>query len=164
MLSIIVAIAKNNVIGNDNKLIWHISEDLKRFKEITSGKTIVMGRKTFESLPGVLPNRKHIILTRDKNFKVNSEYVEIIYDFDELLSKYKNSDTEVFIIGGGEIYKQLLPHTHKLYLTKINKDFDGDTYFPQINYDDFKVDYESDIITDKKSKLEYNFINLSRLS
>ncbi|NFS12436.1 dihydrofolate reductase [Clostridium botulinum] len=164
MLSIIVAIAKNNVIGNDNKLIWHISEDLKRFKEITSGKTIVMGRKTFESLPGVLPNRKHIILTRDKNFKVNSEYVEIIYDFDELLRKYKNSDTEVFIIGGGEIYKQLLPHTHKLYLTKINKDFDGDTYFPQINYDDFKVDYESDIITDEKSKLEYNFINLSRLS
>ncbi|WP_061313472.1 dihydrofolate reductase [Clostridium botulinum] len=164
MLSIIVAIAKNNVIGNDNKLIWHISEDLKRFKEITSAKTIVMGRKTFESLPGVLPNRKHIILTRDKNFKVNSECVEIIYDFDELLSKYKNSDTEVFIIGGGEIYKQLLPHTHKLYLTKINKDFDGDTYFPQINYDDFKVDYESDIITDEKSKLEYNFINLSRLS
>ncbi|KAI3350184.1 dihydrofolate reductase [Clostridium botulinum] len=164
MLSIIVAIAKNNVIGNDNKLIWHISEDLKRFKEITSGKTIVMGRKTFESLPGVLPNRKHIILTRDKNFKVNSECVEIIYDFDELLSKYKNSDTEVFIIGGGEIYKQLLPHTNKLYLTKINKDFDGDTYFPQINYDDFKVDYKSDIIIDEKSKLEYNFINLSRLS
>ncbi|EES47751.1 dihydrofolate reductase [Clostridium botulinum] len=164
MLSIIVAIAKNNVIGNDNKLIWHISEDLKRFKEITSGKTIVMGRKTFESLPGVLPNRKHIILTRDKNFKVNSECVEIIYDFDELVSKYKNSNTEVFIIGGGEIYKQLLPHTNKLYLTKINKDFDGDTYFPQINYDDFKVDYKSDIIIDEKSKLEYNFINLSRLS
>ncbi|MBN1069286.1 dihydrofolate reductase [Clostridium botulinum] len=164
MLSIIVAIAKNNVIGNDNKLIWHISEDLKRFKEITSGKTIVMGRKTFESLPGVLPNRKHIILTRDKNFKVKSECVEIIYDFDELLNKYKNSDDEVFIIGGGEIYKQLLPYSNKLYLTKINKDFDGDTYFPQINYNDFKIDYESDVITDEKSKLEYNFINLSRLS
>ncbi|NFT07429.1 MULTISPECIES: dihydrofolate reductase [Clostridium] len=164
MLSIIVAIAKNNVIGNDNKLIWHISEDLKRFKEITSGKTIVMGRKTFESLPGVLPNRKHIILTRDKNFKVNSECVEIIYDFDELLNKYKNSDDEVFIIGGGEIYKQLLPYSNKLYLTKINKDFDGDTYFPQINYNDFKIDYESDVITDEKSRLEYKFINLSRLS
>ncbi|ACD24845.1 dihydrofolate reductase [Clostridium botulinum] len=164
MLSIIVAIAKNNVIGNDNKLIWHISEDLKRFKEITSGKTIVMGRKTFESLPGVLPNRKHIILTRDKNFKVNSECVEIIYDFDELLNKYKNSDDEVFIIGGGEIYKQLLPYSNKLYLTKINKDFDGDTYFPQINYNDFKIDYESDVITDEKSGLEYKFINLSRLS
>ncbi|MGN2339661.1 dihydrofolate reductase [Clostridium cagae] len=164
MLSIIVAIAKNNVIGNDNKLIWHISEDLKRFKEITSGKTIVMGRKTFESLPGALPNRKHIILTRDKNFKVNSECVEIIYDFDELLNKYKNSDDEVFIIGGGEIYKQLLPYSNKLYLTKINKDFDGDTYFPQINYNDFKIDYESDVITDEKSGLEYKFINLSRLS
>ncbi|WP_252236803.1 dihydrofolate reductase [Clostridium sp. CH2] len=164
MLSIIVAIAKNNVIGNDNKLIWHISEDLKRFKEITSGKTIVMGRKTFESLPGVLPNRKHIILTRDKNFKVNSECVEIIYDFDELLNKYKNSDDEVFIIGGGEIYKQLLPYSNKLYLTKINKDFDGDTYFPQINYNHFKIDYKSDVITDEKSGLEYKFINLSRLS
>ncbi|MBN1053545.1 MULTISPECIES: dihydrofolate reductase [unclassified Clostridium] len=164
MLSIIVAIAKNNVIGNDNKLIWHISEDLKRFKEITSGKTIVMGRKTFESLPGVLPNRKHIILTRDKNFKVNSECVEIIYDFDKLLNKYKNSDDEVFIIGGGEIYKQLLPYSNKLYLTKINKDFDGDTYFPQINYNDFKIDYESDVITDEKSGLEYKFINLSKLS
>lgn len=164
MLSIIVAIAKNNVIGSDNKLIWHISEDLKRFKEITSGKTIVMGRKTFESLPGVLPNRKHVILTRDKNFKVNSECVEIIYDFEELLNKYNNSDDEVFIIGGGETYKQLLPYSNKLYLTKINKDFNGDTYFPQINYDDFKVDYESDVITDEKSRLEYNFINLSRLS
>ncbi|NFN95531.1 dihydrofolate reductase [Clostridium botulinum] len=164
MLSIIVAIAKNNVIGNDNKLIWHISEDLKRFKEITSGKTIVMGRKTFESLPGVLPNRKHIILTRDKNFKINSECVEIIYDFDKLLNKYKNSDDEVFIIGGGEIYKQLLPYSNKLYLTKINKDFDGDTYFPQINYNDFKIDYESDVITDEKSGLEYKFINLSKLS
>lgn len=164
MLSIIVAIAKNNVIGNDNKLIWHISEDLKRFKEITSRKTIVMGRKTFESLPGVLPNRKHIILTRDKNFKVNSECVEIIYDFDKLLNKYKNSDDEVFIIGGGEIYKQLLPYSNKLYLTKINKDFDGDTYFPQINYNDFKIDYESDVITDEKSGLEYKFINLSKLS
>ncbi|MDR5587547.1 MULTISPECIES: dihydrofolate reductase [Clostridium] len=164
MLSIIVAIAKNNVIGSDNKLIWHISEDLKRFKEITSRKTIVMGRKTFESLPGVLPNRKHVILTRDKNFKVNSECVEIIYDFEELLNKYNNSDDEVFIIGGGEIYKQLLPYSNKLYLTKINKDFNGDTYFPQINYDDFKIDYESDVITDEKSGLEYNFINLSRLS
>ncbi|WP_315079669.1 dihydrofolate reductase [uncultured Clostridium sp.] len=163
MLSIIVAIAKNNVIGSDNKLIWHISEDLKRFKEITSGKTIIMGRKTFDSLPGVLPNRKHVILTRDKNFKVNSECVEIIYDFDELLNKYSDSDDEVFIIGGGEIYKQLLSHCNKLYLTKINKDFDGDTYFPQINYDDFKVDYKSDVITDEKSGLEYNFINLTKI-
>ena len=164
MLSIIVAISKNNVIGNDNKLIWHISEDLKRFKEITSGKTILMGRKTFESLPGILPNRKHIILTRDNNFTVDSNAVEIIHNFDELLNMYSKSEEEVFIIGGGEIYKQLLPHASKLYLTKINKDFNGDTHFPEINYEDFKVDHKSEIILDEKSNLEYQFINLIRIN
>ncbi|MDZ5033959.1 dihydrofolate reductase, partial [Clostridium perfringens] len=80
MLSIIVAKANNDVIGGDNKLLWHISEDLKRFKEITSGNTIIMGRKTFESLPKILPNRHHIIITRDKNFKVDSPMVEVVKD------------------------------------------------------------------------------------
>ncbi|AOR24785.1 dihydrofolate reductase [Clostridium taeniosporum] len=164
MLSIIVAIAENNVIGNDNKLIWHISEDLKRFKEITSGKTILMGRKTFQSLPGILPNRKHVILTRDKNFNIDSNSVEILHNFDELLNKYSKSDEEVFVIGGGEIYKQLLPHANKLYLTKIYKEFDGDTYFPQINYNEFKIDYESDIKINDKNQLKYKFINLSKIN
>ena len=77
MLSIIVAVAENNIIGGDNKLLWHIPEDLKRFKSITSGNTIVMGRKTFESLPGVLPNRKHVVITRDKNYTVDNENVEV---------------------------------------------------------------------------------------
>lgn len=162
MLSIIVAISENNVIGNDNKLIWHISEDLKRFKEITSGKTILMGRKTFESLPGILPNRKHVILTRDKNFSVDSSAVEIVNNFDELLNKYCKSEEEIFIIGGGEIYTQLLPYAHKLYLTKVYETFKGDTYFPQINYDEFNVDYECDIKINEKNNLKYNFINLSR--
>ena len=92
MLSLIVAIANDNVIGKDNKLIWHISNDLKRFKEITSGKKMIMGRKTFESLPGILPNREHIILTRDKNYNVDSNQVTIEYYFDSLLEKYKNSE------------------------------------------------------------------------
>lgn len=151
MLSIIVAIAKNNVIGKDNKLIWHISEDLKRFKSITSGKSMIMGRKTFESLPGILPNREHIILTRDKNFKVDSDKVKVVNDLDTLIEKYSNCEDEVFVIGGAEIYKQLLPYAHKLYLTKIDTDFEGDTYFPQINYDEFKSEFTSEKFTDEKT-------------
>lgn len=162
MLSIIVAIAKNNVIGKDNKLIWHISEDLKRFKSITSGKSMIMGRKTFESLPGILPNREHIILTRDKNFKVDSDKVKVVNDLDALIEKYSNCEDEVFVIGGAEIYKQLLPYAHKLYLTKIDTDFEGDTYFPQINYDEFKSEFTSEKFTDEKNGLNYTFINLIR--
>lgn len=163
MISISVAVAKNNIIGKDNKLIWHISEDLKRFKQITSGKTMIMGRKTFESLPGILPNREHIVVTRDKNFKVDSDKVKIVHNLDSLIKEYAHSEDEIFVIGGADIYKQVLPYTHKIYLTKIDKDFDGDTYFPEIDPNKFKVEYSSEKITDDKSKLNYTFINLLRL-
>lgn len=160
MLSIIVAKASNDVIGGDNKLLWHISDDLKRFKEITSGHTIVMGRKTFESLPKVLPNRHHIVITRDKNFKVDSPSVEVINDINTIINMYKDSSEEIFIIGGGEIYKSLLPNTKKLYLTRIYKDFDGDTIFPNINYDDWSIEYESEILINESNNLKFDFINL----
>lgn len=160
MLSIIVATANNNVIGKDNNLLWHISEDLKRFKEITSGNTIIMGRKTFESLPGILPNRKHIVITRDENFRVDSDMVEVIHSLDEVLYKYENSTEENFIIGGGEIYKATLPFAKKLYLTKVKKDFDGDTIFPNINEDEWKIDFNSEEKLDPKSGLKFEFINL----
>lgn len=160
MLSLIVAIANDNVIGKNNKLIWHISNDLKRFKQITSGKKMIMGRKTFESLPGVLPNREHIILTRDENYSVDSDQVTIEHDFDSIIKKYLDSKDEVFIIGGAEIYKQFLPYCNKLYLTKINNSFDGDTYFPKINYSDFNIEYESENINDEKNGFTYKFINL----
>ena len=162
MLSIIVAKASNNIIGGDNKLLWHISQDLKRFKEITSGHTIIMGRKTFESLPKVLPNRHHIVITRDKNFKVDSPSVEIVNDINTVINKYENSSEEVFIIGGGEIYKFLLPNTKKLYLTRIYKDFDGDTKFPEINFDDWFIDNQSEIFTNETDNLKFDFINLIR--
>ena len=164
MLSIIVAKANNDVIGGDNKLLWHISEDLKRFKEITSGHTIIMGRKTFESLPKVLPNRHHIIITRDKNFKVDSEAVTIINDISDMISKFKDTEEEVFIIGGGEIYKTLMPYTKKLYLTRVYKDFEGDTTFPSINYDEWKVINKSEIKVNEEDNLNYDFIDLEKLS
>lgn len=162
MFSLIVAIADNNVIGKDNKLIWHLSNDLKRFKSITSGKTMLMGRKTFESLPGVLPNRKHIILTRDKNFTVDSDQVTVIHDLDSFINEHKDSDDEIFVIGGAEIYKQLLPHCKKIHLTRIYESFDGDTYFPEINFDDYTVTNAPEKITDEKNGLVYSFIDLMK--
>ena len=158
MLSIIVAIAENNIIGGDNKLLWHIPEDLKRFKAITSGNTIIMGRKTFESLPGVLPNRKHVIITRDENYSVDNENVEVIHSLSEVINKYKNSSEPAFIIGGGEIYKQLIHNVDNLLLTKVFKSFDGDTSFPQIDLNEFA----SEILTCEKNGLQYQFIDLVR--
>ena len=108
MLSAIVCMDNFGGIGKNGDLLYKIPDDLKRFKEITSGNTIIMGRKTFESLPGVLPNRKHVILTRDKNFSVDNENVEVIHSVDEIINNYKDSSVEAFIIGGGEIYKEFL--------------------------------------------------------
>lgn len=162
MLSIIVAKASNDVIGGDNKLLWHISDDLKRFKSITSGHKIIMGRKTFESLPKVLPNRHHIVITRDKNFKIDSPSVEVINDMNTIINKYENSSEEIFIIGGGEIYNSLLPNTKKLYLTRVYKNFDGDTKFPEINFNDWTIDYQSEVLINESNNLKFDFINLVR--
>jgi len=160
MISIIVAIAKDNVIGKDNKLLWHISEDLKRFKKITTGKKMIMGRKTFESLPGILPNREHIVLTRDNNFNVDSDKVTIEHDFNSVLQRYLKCEDEVFVIGGAEIYKQFLPYAKKLYLTKVDEEFEGDTYFPGINYSNYNTEYTSEKFIDEKNGLHYTFVNL----
>lgn len=138
MLSIIVAKSKNNVIGKNNKLIWHIPDDLKRFKTLTTGHTIIMGRKTFESIGRVLPNRIHIVLTRDKNYKINNENVQVVTDISEI-DKFINDKNENFVIGGESIYKTLIDKCQKLYITQINQDFDGDAYFPEINDNKFKI-------------------------
>ena len=142
MISLIAAVDKNNAIGKDNKLLFHIKEDLLFFKETTINHTIIMGRKTFEALPGVLPLRKHIILTRDKNYKVNNPQVKIKFSLKSLLEDLKDKDEEVLIIGGGEIFEQVMESgiVDKIYLTKINKSVeDADTFFPQIPNDKFKV-------------------------
>lgn len=162
MLSIIVAVAENNVIGGDNKLLWHIPEDLKRFKAITSGNTIIMGRKTFESLPGVLPNRKHLVITRDENYSVDNTNVEVIHSFSQVINMYKNSPEHAFIIGGGEIYKQVIHSVDKIFLTKVYNSFHGDTTFPQIDFNEFNIEFESEVYTSEKNNLKYQFIDLTR--
>ncbi|MDD6794803.1 MAG: dihydrofolate reductase [Clostridiaceae bacterium] len=162
MLSTIVAVAKDNVIGSDSDMPWHIPEDLKRFREITSGKTIIMGRKTFQSLPKVLPKRHHVIITRDKNFTVDSEQVTIVHNLDDVLKQYKDCEEEAFIIGGGEIYNLLFPYSSKLYLTKINNSYKGDTYFPEINYDEWTKIYSSGEKINPEDNTSFEFINLIR--
>lgn len=161
MLSIIVAIAKNNVIGKDNKLIWHLPEDLKRFKKITTGHTIIMGRKTFESLGRVLPNRKHIVLCNDAQLNIDDENVEIINSVDKL-EKYENSENENFVIGGASIYKLLLPKTNKLYITRINQEFEGDVYFPEINESEWKIVEQEKGIKDENNPYDYEYITCVR--
>ena len=138
MLSIIVAISENNVIGKDNKLLWHLPEDLKRFKELTTGHTIIMGRKTFESLGGILPNRKHIVITRDTNYKVENNNVEIMNDIQEI-DKYVNDNEENFVIGGAIIYSQLIKKAQKMYITKIYKKFHGDAFFTKIDNNEWEI-------------------------
>lgn len=158
MLSIIVALSEDYVIGCNNKLIWHIPRDLKRFKKITYGKTIIMGRKTFESLPGILPNRKHIVITRDHNYSIKDENVLVVHNIKDVL-KYAHSKEEAFVIGGGEIYTQLLPYCTKLYLTKVISEKKGDTYFPQFNMEDYTV---IECEKHNENNMEYSFITLEK--
>lgn len=156
MISIIVATSKNRVIGNNNSLIWKLPADLKRFKQITTGNTIVMGRKTYESIGKPLPNRRNIIITRDTNYLVDN--CEIVNSIEEALMLCNN---DCFIIGGGEIYKQSIDIADKIYLTLVQEDFEGDTYFPEIGKEWTKVGRE-DFEPDEKNAHKYSFINYEK--
>lgn len=132
MLSIIVAKAKNNVIGKNNKLIWNIPEDVKRFKELTTGHVIIMGRKTFEALGRVLPDRKHVVFTQNPDFNIDDENVEIVHSMLQI-QQYIEDENENFVIGGAMIYNLLMPYVSKMYVTEIDKEFEGDTFFTRID-------------------------------
>lgn len=161
MLSIIVAVAENNVIGKDNKLIWHLPEDLKRFKKLTTGHTIIMGRKTFESLGRVLPNRKHVILCNDMELNIEDENVEVLEDI-SMLKQYIDSTEENFVIGGATIYKLLLPYANKIYLTLIHEKFEGDVFFPEINEKGWKIVETEKGLKDEKNPYDYEYITYTR--
>lgn len=152
MISIIVAMSSNRVIGNDNSLIWNIPEDLKNFKRLTTNNTILMGRKTYESIGRLLPNRRNIIITRDLEYYVDG--AETVNSLEEaLLLCNKNC----FIIGGGEIYKQSMNIADKIYLTFIDEKFEGDTYFPEL--DDSWVEV---LREDKFNEYKYSFIEYEK--
>ena len=129
MIVLVVARDIFGTIGKDNKLPWHCKEDLQRFKRITMGKRIVMGRKTFESLPKMLPGRKHIVLTRNEDF--SHEDIEVFHNIDDLLVTYQGKE-DLYIIGGAEIYRQFIDRFDVIEMTVINGDYDGDTFFPDL--------------------------------
>jgi len=163
MLSLIVAVAKNNVIGKDNTLIWHLPDDLKHFKQITSGKTIIMGRKTFESLGRILPKRKHIVLCKSGSLQVEDERVEVIKDISEL-EKYVNNSEENFVIGGATIYKLLLDKVNKMYITRINEEFEGDAYFPQFDEKEWKIVEQIKGPKNEDNPYDYDYITYERIT
>ena len=162
MLSIIVAKAKNNVIGKDNQLIWNLPEDLKRFKSMTTGHTIIMGRKTFESLGRVLPDRKHIVFSQNPDFQVNDENVEVVHSMLQI-QQYIESDEEAFVIGGAMIYGLLMPHVTKMYITQINENFEGNIIFPKFDTEKWEVIEREEGIKDENNKFDYEYITYKKI-
>lgn len=159
-ISIIVAIAQNLAIGKDNELLWHIPEDLKRFKKLTTGHTMIMGKRTFESLPiRPLPNRRSIVIT-----DVAGETIpgcEMAYSIDEAV-KLCDPDNENFIIGGGSVYRQFMPIADRLYLTIVHKDFDADIFYPEINYDEWIECERTDCEAIDTLGFNYTYLTLER--
>jgi dihydrofolate reductase len=156
MISIIVAMSENRVIGKDNSLIWKLSDDLKRFKKITMDSTIVMGRKTYESIGRPLPKRKNVIITRDPNYEAKG--CVVVNSIEDAITE---SNNDCFIIGGGEIYKQAMPLADKMYVTIVHENFDGDTFFPMIDEKWAEVLVEKNE-KDDKNEYNYTFINYER--
>lgn len=158
IVSIVVAIADNHAIGKDNKLLWHLPKDLKHFKEITTGGTVIMGRKTYDSVGRPLPNRRNIIVTRQS---ITIEGCEVVNSVEAALALCAN-DAEVFIVGGAEIYRQAMHLTDRIYLTIVHDNFEADTYFPEIEENIWKETERQDHEADEKNAFAYSFITLER--
>ncbi len=159
-ISIIVAIAKNRAIGKDNRLLWHLSDDLKRFKKLTTGHTLIMGRNTFLSLPnGALPNRRHIVITdqTDEAFD-GCEMARSIEEAIELAGK----DEECFVIGGGMVYAQFLPIAGKLYLTQVLESFEADTFFPEIDFSQWKALVTEEVESGERNQYKHSYTEFIR--
>lgn len=154
MISIIVAISQNGAIGKNNDLLWHLSDDLKRFKAITTGNTVIMGRKTFESLPfRPLKNRRNIVISRTMP---KAENYEVVDSVEEAIAICK-PDELCYVIGGASIYKAFLPKADELLLTRVYKDFEADTFFPEINETKWMLVAKSEVLHDVQSDLDYQY-------
>ena len=154
-ISIIVALAENYAIGYKNDLLFHLPEDLKRFKKLTTGHTIIMGKRTFESLPNrPLPNRRSLVIT-----DIPGELIpgcEMAYSIQDALAK-ADPENENFIIGGGSIYRQFLPYSDKLYITWVHKSFEADTFFPEINQNEWELLEKTDIQKNEVTTFDYSY-------
>jgi len=160
IVSIIVAIAENNAIGRENKLLWHISADLKRFKQITAGRTVIMGKNTFFSLPKrPLANRRNIVISDHPDDSFPG--CEMAYSIQEALGKCE-AEHENFIIGGASVYRQFLPYAQKLYITRVHKSFDADTFFPEILSSEWEIIEVENVMNDPQNDFTYSFLTYRR--
>jgi len=154
-LSMIAAMGRNRVIGKKNDIPWKLPAEQQYFKEVTMGHAVVSGRKNFESMGRPLKGRRNIIITRNRDYRPDN--CEIIYTIEELYRMFDDSDEEVFIIGGEEIYRMFLPFSKKLYITSIDAEFDGDTYFPLFSETEWTQISEKNGLTDEKNPYHYTF-------
>ena len=156
MLTMIAAAGENNALGKDGDLVWHLPDDFKRFKQLTTGHHIIMGRKTFESFPKPLPNRTHVVITRNKNY--DKEGCIVVHTLEDALEIAKD-DEQPFIIGGGEIYSLALPFAKKIELTRVHGSFDADAFFPKLDTTQWKL--IDDVFHDKDERHNYAFTYLT---
>lgn len=159
MIIMIAAVAENNALGKNNDLLWHLPLDFRRFKEITSGHHIIMGRKTFESFPKPLPNRTHVIITRQKDFKHDGCIV--VQDIEKAVAVCPKED-DLYIIGGGEIYKQFIHLADQLDITRVHNSFEADVYFPEIDPEIWELTSEIFNPKDEKHLFDYTFQTFGR--
>lgn len=157
-ISIIVAVGENNAIGKNNQLLWHMPADLKHFKNVTKGHSIIMGRKTYDSVGKPLPHRRNIVVTHQHITIPGCDIVKSIAEGIALCE----GESEVFIGGGAEIYRQAMDKTDRIYLTIIHHNFDADTFFPQIDYQNWKETARADYQPDEKNPYPYSFITLEK--
>ena len=160
LISIIAALAGNRVIGNDNALPWHLPADLKHFKAMTVGKPIIMGRKTWESLPGRLPDRVHIIITANPDYQ--AEGCVVVHSLEAALEA-AGEVPEVMIVGGAMLYRQALPLAHRLYLTLVEVDIEGDTRFPEFDQTQWREIERQRHSSDERNPHAYSFVTMSRI-
>ncbi len=159
LLSLLVAASENNVIGKDNALPWHLPDDLKRFKALTRGKTVIMGRKTYESIGHPLPDRRNIVISRQ--LESAPEGTELAHSINDAVDLVK-SEAEVFVIGGADIYAQLLPLGKKIYMTRVHATIEGDAFFPEINLKEWKEISNEEHSKDEKHAFSFSFIDYER--
>lgn len=160
MISLIAAAARNNVIGKGNALPWDLPNDLQHFREVTAGHTIIMGRKTFESIGRPLPKRRNIIITRQDDYK--PEGVEVVSSTEAALATM-SEDEEAFVIGGGEIFKQALPIADRIYLTRVEADVEGDAFFPELDMSEWREVSRKEGVVDEKNALPHTFLVYDRI-
>lgn len=159
MLTIIAAVAQNNALGKDGDLVWHLPDDFKRFKALTTGHHIIMGRKTFESFPKPLPNRTHVVITRNKDY--HKAGCVVVHNLEDAL-KIAEDDSQPFIIGGGEIYKLALSKTQKIELTRIHETYEADAFFPELDLNNWNLINETFHEADERHEAAFTYLTYVR--